>query len=90
MNIDEQDEAETLMLRHREEAGTTSVCRCGYNGYSTSGYLLHLYEVVQADVEHKLGAMPIAEMIDRLFKAVPGPGHPRWRYQDGKPPKDPT
>lgn len=90
MNIDEQNEAETLMMLHRPVFDTTSVCRCGHNGYSTSGYLIHVYEVVQADVERKLGAMSMSEMIDRLFKAAPGPDHPVWRYRDGKPPKDPT
>lgn len=79
MNIDEQDQAETLMFRHYTQAGTTSVCRCGYVGYSTSGYLLHLYEVVQADVEHKLSTMPMSSMIDRLFTNAPGPSHPAWR-----------
>lgn len=83
MNLDEQNQAETLMMLHRPEFETTSVCRCGHVGYSTSGYLLHVYEVVQADVERKLGTMPMSEMIDRLFKATEGRA---WRYRGGRPP----
>ncbi len=47
---DENNRRQNLMKDHMNEAGTTSVCRCGHSGYSTHGYLLHLYEVVEADV----------------------------------------
>jgi hypothetical protein len=84
MNIDEQNHAELLMMQHRPVHGTTDVCRCGHNGYSTSGYLLHLYEVVERDVTERLADMPITRMIDVLFKAKdPTP----WRYRGGLPPK---
>lgn len=45
----EQDRRLSLMKDHMQEAGTMPVCRCGHNGYSTSGYLLHLYEVIATD-----------------------------------------
>ena len=41
---------ESLMRDHLNEPGTTSVCRCGHVAYSTPGYLLHVYDVVAADV----------------------------------------
>ena len=40
---------ENLMRLHLNEPGTTSICRCGHQGYSTPGYLLHLYDVIAAD-----------------------------------------
>lgn len=39
----------SLMRDHQSTSGTTSVCRCGHVGYSTSGYLLHLYDVIATD-----------------------------------------
>ncbi len=49
----EQDRRHALMKGHMQESGTTSECRCGHNGYSTSGYLLHLYEVIEADINNE-------------------------------------
>jgi hypothetical protein len=46
---------DTLMRDHLTEPGTTSVCRCGHVGYSTPGYLLHLYEVIAADATRYCG-----------------------------------
>jgi len=48
---EEQDRRVSLMKDHMNAAGTTSECRCGHVGYSTPGYLLHLYEVIAADVD---------------------------------------
>ena len=45
-HLSEDDRALILMLEHRPLPGETSICRCGYVGYSTPGYLLHLYRVV--------------------------------------------
>lgn len=41
---------ESLMRDHLNEPGTTSICACGHVAYSTPGYLLHVYDVVAADV----------------------------------------
>jgi hypothetical protein len=38
-----------LMKDHSNEPGTTDVCRCGFIGYSTPGYLLHLYDTIKND-----------------------------------------
>lgn len=46
---------EMLMRDHQPEPGTTSVCRCGHVGYSTSGWLLHLYDVVVSDHQQQTG-----------------------------------
>jgi hypothetical protein len=46
---DEMQRRESLMRDHLNEPGTTDVCRCGHVGYSTPGYLLHVYAVVEAD-----------------------------------------
>jgi hypothetical protein len=51
----ENERRESLMKDHQNEAGTTSVCRCGHVGYSTSGYLLHLYDVVEDDHMRRTG-----------------------------------
>jgi hypothetical protein len=50
---DEDERRVSLMRDHQPVWGTTSVCRCGEIGYSTSGYLLHLYEVVEDDVKEQ-------------------------------------
>ena len=46
---EEMRRRESLMRLHLNEPGTTSICRCGFVGYSTPGYLLHVYEVVEDD-----------------------------------------
>jgi hypothetical protein len=48
---EEMRRRESLMRDHQPSLGTTSVCRCGHVGYSTSGYLLHVYEIVEKDHE---------------------------------------
>ena len=45
----------TLMRAHQPEPETTSVCRCGHVGYSTSGYLLHVYDVAVIDHQQRTG-----------------------------------
>jgi hypothetical protein len=46
---------DNLMRDHLTVPGTTSVCRCGFVGYSTPGYLLHVYEVIVADHQRQTG-----------------------------------
>jgi hypothetical protein len=46
---EEDQRIQTLMKAHQNEPGTTSICRCGYVGYSTPGYLQHLYTVAVND-----------------------------------------
>jgi hypothetical protein len=45
----------TLMKSHGNEPGTTSMCLCGFVGYSTPGYLLHLYAVAVNDYVGRSG-----------------------------------
>jgi hypothetical protein len=57
---EEQEEAEmrrreSFMRDHLNEPGTTSICKCGYVGYSTPGYLLHVYDMVEKDHERMTG-----------------------------------
>ena len=47
----EQDRRVSLMRSHLTVPGTTDVCLCGHVGYSTPGHLLHLYDVIAADVD---------------------------------------
>jgi hypothetical protein len=47
----EEDRRVSLMKAHQNEPGTTDVCRCGFTGYSTPGYLLHLYDVIEGDCQ---------------------------------------
>jgi hypothetical protein len=46
---EEDQRIQSLMKAHQPEPGTTSVCRCGFSGYSTAGYLQHLYTVAVND-----------------------------------------
>jgi hypothetical protein len=51
----EDDRRVSLMKAHQPEPGTTDVCQCGEVCMSTSGYLLHLYDVVEDDHERMTG-----------------------------------
>jgi hypothetical protein len=52
---EEMRRRESLMKAHLNEPGTTSMCLCGFVGYSTPGYLLHVYDVVEKDHEARTG-----------------------------------
>lgn len=58
---------DNLMRDHLNEPGTTSVCRCGHVGYSTPGYLLHLYEVIAEDT---LASLDNADVYRRVMKVL--------------------